>query len=129
LPDGFHWYVLRSVDATLPASDTELAVYTKLPGMIFFSSVHPKRLVGWNNTMILSSGILLSSRQTVTNSHFAEFLLKRASRVVKSFDKLSDRQDAKITESMKKDTARTLGSRSFQVHLIELLRRQKDKFE
>jgi hypothetical protein len=129
LPDGLDWYVLRSVDATLPASDAELAVYTKLPGMIFFSSVHPKRLVGWEKTMISSSGAISSSRQRVTHSRFGDFLLHRAGRVIGSFDKLSDRQDRKIAESMGKDIARTLKSNSFQVYFMELLKREQGEFE
>lgn len=129
LPDGFHWYILRSVDATFPTNNTELAVYTKLPGMIFFSSVHPKKLVGWENTKILDSGIIGTSRQGVTNPRFGAFLLHRACRVIESFDKLSDRQDRKITESIKRNPARALASRSFQVRLMELLKREKGDFE
>jgi hypothetical protein len=125
VPDGFHWYILRSVDATLPASDTELAVYTKLPGMVFFSSVYPEKLVGWENTRILESGVIQSSGQAVRNCRFGNFLLHRAQEVIEPFNDLSDRQDRKIAKSMERDIARTLGSQSSQVHLIELLEREK----
>lgn len=121
LPEGFQWYTLRSVDATLPANDTELAVYTKLPGMFFFSSVHPSNLVGWENTRILGSGVVEASHQRITDPSLGEFLLHRADRVNEAFDDLSDGQRRKIEESMRRNPDRTIESKSFQVHLIELL--------
>lgn len=119
LPEGFHWYILRGIDATIPASSKEVYVYGKLPGMVFFSGVHPARPSGWKNTRILRRGKISASHQVVTHDSFGEFLIDRVMQSWSLLDKISDRQEQRIAESVRMNPLRSLQSRSLQVYLAE----------
>lgn len=119
LPEGFHWYTLRGIDATIPASSREVYVYGKLPGMIFFSGVHPAKPSGWKNTRILQRGRISASDQVVTHGGFGEFLIDRVIQSWNLLRKISDRQEQRIAEGVRKDPLRSLQSHSFQVYLAE----------
>ena len=125
LPEGFHWYALRGIDAAIPASNAEVFVYAKLPGMVFFSGVRPAQPAGWENTQICLEGTISASDQHVTQGTFGEFLLERVRQAWPCLDALSTRQEQKIIEAMTKDRARTRRSQSLQVHLAEWLWKRK----
>lgn len=117
--EGFHWYLLRGIDATVPASSKEVAVYVKLPGIIFVSGVHPKKPDGWMNTKINFHGLISASNQVVDSTWLGEFLLDRVQQSTKLMDSTSMKQNLKIVDSILKDPKRSLGSSSYFVHLVE----------
>jgi hypothetical protein len=113
LPDGFHGYVLRATDLTIPANDYNVFVYVKLPSMVFLSGVFPKQPVGWKNTRIFESGQIGTSNQVVSDEIFGEFFLDRALQGAKLMNHMSDKQKKKITDDIASDPSKSLQSKSF----------------
>jgi len=119
LPEGFHWYILRSIDATLPANSSEVAVYTKLPCIVFFSGVQPSKLTGWKSTQIFQRGTIETASQEVRNIRFGEFLKYRVIEAGRASSAMSEKQEKIVSTTMLKDPDRTIKSRSFEVNFID----------
>ncbi|HKI55482.1 MAG TPA: hypothetical protein VJ987_15260 [Anaerolineales bacterium] len=119
IPEGFHWYTLRGVDGTLPANDTEVYGYVKLPAMAFFSGVTPRRPSKFKNTRIFESGKIRAANQVVLNPVFGEFYLDRARQAWEMTKATSLKQQEKIRETINGNPERNLQSESFRVFLAE----------
>lgn len=119
LPQGFHWYTLRGVDGTLPANDSEVYGFVKLPAMVFFSGILPRRPSKLKNTRILEKGKIIASKQFVSNRVFGEFYFDRAQQAWAMTEKTSGKQIQKIQEAIVNDPEKSLKSHSFQVFLAE----------
>jgi hypothetical protein len=113
LPDGFHGYVLRATDLTIPANDSNVFVYVKLPSMVFLSGVVPNQPAGWKNTEIFESAQISASNQVVSDGIFGEFFLDRAFQGAKLMNHMSDKQKKKITDDISSDPSKSLQSNSF----------------
>lgn len=127
LPEGFHWYTLRAVDTTIPASSKEVYGYVKLPAMIFFTGIFPNRPSGWKNTRLYARGKISASNQIVSNDAFGEFYLDRVQQAERLAAKTSSRQREKISVTIKRDSERNIQSHSFQVFLAEQYWKHKQK--
>lgn len=125
LPDGFHGYLLRATDLTIPANDHDVFAYVKLPSMVFFSGVFPKQPAGWKNTSIFESGRIDSSNQTVSDGIFGEFFLDRVSQGEKLMSYMSDKQKKKITEGIASNPSKSLQSKSFIAVMADQYWKQK----
>lgn len=93
-------YVDRTIDYAIPFGDKRVAIYIKLPGMVFFSGVHPPNPEGWRNTRILNNGRILASEQEVADSFFWQCMKDSAANVTKSMSTMSSRQRRKLQERM-----------------------------
>lgn len=127
LPEGFHWYTLRGVDGTLPANDSEVYGFVKLPAMVFFSGIMPRRPSKLKNTRILEHGKIKASNQIISNRVFGEFYIDRAQQAWAMTEKTSEKQIQKIQEAIVKDPEKSLESHSFQVFLAEQHWKSKQK--
>lgn len=119
VPEGFHWYTLQGVDGTLPANTSEVYAYVKLPAIVFFAGINPRRPAGFKNTRILPSGTIKASNQEVRNRVFGEFLVNRAQEVRKLTRVTSARQQSIIRETALRNPERALNSQSYKVFLAE----------
>jgi len=127
LPEGFHWYTLRATDATLPASESEVYGYVKLPALIFFSGIKPKLPTELTNTFIHEHGKFNVSTQKVHNDVFGDFYLDRVQQAWDRGLTISEKQQMIIQETMERNPEKTLKSESFQVFLAEKYWKPKDK--
>ena len=127
LPDGFHWYTLRSIDTIIPASSKEVYGYVKLPAMVFFTGIYPNRLSGWKNTRIFMRGKISASKQRVSHETFGEFYLDRVQQAERLAEMTSSRQREKIAVAIKSNPQRSVQSRSFQVFIAEQIWKRKQK--
>ena len=117
VPAFTHWYMLRGIDATIASSSKEVAAYTKLPGIIFWSGIYPDRPKGWQNTQIRRSGVMDTSTHRIEANGFGEFLMSRVEIVAQT--QLSEKQQEKLNQSVVKNPERFLKSSSMQVGLAE----------
>jgi hypothetical protein len=127
IPPGFQWYLMRTVDYTLVWGDTRVLTYVKLPGMAFWSAVHPPHVKQWDNTQILDKGRIALPQAADTN--VLQFLLDRAAIYQASLASLSDRQRSAIGRAVLADPGRAAASRSVETIAADraLLQRQSSK--
>jgi len=119
LPEGVAWYMLRSVDMTPVCGDSEVAMFTKLPGMILWSSVTPPDPGGWRGTRIGTHGTLNARKQAIDDPAIGTWLIERAEMAVQQRTRLSGAQQARIEASIRRDPGRFKESASFQAFLEE----------
>jgi hypothetical protein len=93
-------YALGTIDYGIPYGSERVAIYVKIPGMVFFCSVKPPNPVGWRNTQIFNSGRLTTSDQMVTDPWFWEHMRDSVLNVPKSMEAMSDRQKRKLAKRM-----------------------------
>ncbi len=129
LPSGFHWYTLRSVDTTIPASSREVYGYVKLPAMVFFTGIYPHQFVGWKNTRILKHGRLLASKQRVSHDTFGEFYVDRVQQAERLAEMASSKQRENIAATIEGNPERSLQSHSFRVFIAEQIWKHKEKVD
>jgi hypothetical protein len=127
LPEGFHWYNLRAVDGTLPASDSEVYGFVKLPAMVFFSGIMPRQPSKLKNTRILEHGKIKASNQIIANHVFGEFYIDRAEQTSAMIETTSEKQREKIQKSINSNPEKHLNSHSFLVFLAEQYWKSKQK--
>lgn len=108
LPENWYWYMLRGVDGTLPASAGQVWVYTKLPGMIFWSGVNPPATKGWHNTTIGEGGVI-GLPQRMDQPGVADFFT-RIQIAAQASAALSEKQRKRIRETIQRDPARFASS-------------------
>lgn len=116
IPEFTHWYMLRSIDATVAYASKEVYAYTKLPGIVFWSGIYPDQPKGWQNTRIRRSGNI-QTQQTIEDNGFVEFLMGRTQILAKT--QLSERQQEKINQTIAKNPARFIHSESAQIFQTE----------
>lgn len=121
IPVGFHWYTLRGTDATIVSNDQHVFIYGKIPGMIFFSSVHPLHLQGWEKTKIHQRGHMSAGKQKIKDEIFGNFLLDRAQKAMTVGGSLSSRQEQKIVDALLENPERTNNSKTLVILEIEQL--------
>lgn len=129
LPKGFQWYTLRGVDATLVGNDQRVLAYTKLPWMMFASSIHPTKLEGWESTRIEDSGEI-SQPQSIKDGSFGSFFIDRSQLL---YGKIPSRSsggvDTRILKTIEKRPGRYLESQSLEVSLAEAKRAREIRKE
>jgi len=127
VPDGFQWYSLRAVDATLVGNNERVLAYSKFPWMIFASSIHPLNLYGWKNTKIEITGEV-KTPQTLEDGDFGSFLLNRPKLFFESKTKSSSGTiDKRIIKTIQKNPEKYLSSQSLEISLAEAQRRRDKK--
>lgn len=125
----FHWYLLHTTDFTIVYGDTMAYFYVKLPWMIFVISIEPKKLEGWEGTIVNKNGHI-AMPQTVRAAGFAEFLQDRAKLALYSSAGPSDEVATKrIIKVIEKDPERYLTSNIYESWIVERdnVRRKKMK--
>lgn len=126
LPLGLQWYTLRATDIGLVEGIGRLLVYTKLPWMMFVTSLVPPHIEGWNQTLLLKTG-KISTHQEVADPEFGAYLLGRAKQAVGG--RLPKWREAAFVRAVEKDPDRFLESASFQVHMAERDRALRARME
>lgn len=125
VPDGLSWYFLRGADMTTVYSKVMAATYTKIPGMLFWTSVVPPDPGGWRGTRIAAHGTIRQSNQHLGEGAAGEFLMDRVRLVYERVESLSPRQRERIADTVRRDPERAVRSRSFETWLDdERLRRE-----
>ena len=113
LPDRFNSYLLRAIDAEIAYTSKEVFIYTKLPGLIFWSFVEPAHTEGLEGTCIYPRGIIATS-QKLTRVELGNFLMDRAKHADLRVS-MSPKQRQKLANAFLKDPEHTRSSHSFEV--------------
>lgn len=125
----FHWYLLHTTDFTIVYGDTMAYFYVKLPWMIFVISIEPKKLEGWEGTIVDKNGHI-AMPQTVRAAGFAEFLQDRAKFALYSSAGPSDEVATKrMMKVIEKDPDRYLISNIYESWIVERDNVRKKKME
>jgi hypothetical protein len=99
IPSKFNSYVRRGVDISLPSGEWEIYSYVKLPGIVFWTSIHPYWAGGWKGTLVGVEGQLKVPQQ-VDSSVFLQILVSRAEETQEAFAKMSEKQLRKIEAAL-----------------------------
>lgn len=136
VPAGSHektlHYLLRAIDAGIGSGKRTLFVYTKALRSLVFSPIVPGSPAGWTNTRVHAGTGRLVSPQKIAMPGFGDFLM---SRVGEAFEQpLSEKQRARIAETMLQQPGKALQSESYKVHqatkrLIHPAKRNSTKVE
>jgi hypothetical protein len=126
LPDGLSWYLLRAPDGTPVYSGTRTAIYVKLPGMFFWTSITPPDPGGWRGTKINRHGSLRSSNQVLGEPAAGQFLMSRVQTVFKRARELSPKQQERIDAAILGDPQRLLSSKTLEALLDDERIRAED---
>jgi len=116
-PDGFLYYLLRSIDATPAFSRTKLSIYSKVLRIMILAPLSPLHPSGLRNTRVFAGGGAMISPQQL-GGEFGTFLLARAKEVLQ-ISSPSEAQRRKIQDEMLRNPERVLKSESFQVKAAE----------
>lgn len=119
LPEGLAWYLLRAADICPVSGDDEVAMFAKLPGMIFWSSVKPPDPGGWRGTKISKRGTMKAGDQAINDPAIGTWLVDRAAIAVSQRERLSETQRARIEHSLRINPVRLQGSASLRAFLEE----------
>ena len=117
LPRGLSWYLLRAPDAAPVYSQVRTAIYVKLPGMFFWTSVVPPDPGGWKKTKISRRGTLRAKNQAIEERAVGEFLFNRVETVYERLSNLSPRQQQRIAAAIGGNPDRAAESLSVQALL------------
>jgi hypothetical protein len=120
IPTDFKWYTLRAVDSTVIGNKEKALVYSKLPGIMFISTIQPAVLEGWSNTKILENG-KIKQPQIINDTVFAKFLIDRYNWIRDQKPVLTE-PEPRILKTMLRNPDRALESKSFEVMLVEAKR-------
>jgi hypothetical protein len=93
-------YALGSAIHEIPHGKNDLAISVKLPGMIFYSGIHPADPTGWKNTRIFDHGRIGTKDQVVNDQFFWTGMQESTADLAKKMDCMSDRQKQKLNEKM-----------------------------
>jgi hypothetical protein len=118
VPKGINVYMLRSVDGDVAHSSAQLAVYTKLPAILFWSAVQPPAPDGFTGTLIGPRGVI-GSPQTITNPGFAYFVAKRSAMASRLMERMSPGQRAVIDQWYSANRDRVLQSATWKAQLAD----------
>lgn len=107
-------YFVRAIDMDLLRADGDVFTYTKMNRIAIFGFIEMKERNKWRGTKIqLKKGAVGTS-----NFYIPEYLLKylsnRANEIAASFSQISEKQSAKISESIMKDPDRAANSEIFR---------------
>ena len=117
LPEGLSWYLLRAPDATPVYSQVRTAIYVKLPGMFFWTSVVPPDPGGWKGTKIAKHGTVRSKNQRIKEEAIGQFLASRIEMVFRRLSDLSPRQRQRIADAVRDNPERVEASLTIQALL------------
>lgn len=121
IPKKFQWYTMRTMDATTAFTNDMCFIYTKLPAMIFLSTVEPRKVEGFRGTRISIKGVI-GPPQRIEMNGFFEFLIERTKMTTNL--PYSEKQKEKIDASLKGKRECILQSASFQVWFREQQRKK-----
>jgi len=116
LPEGMNEktnnYLLRAIDGTPVYSPKNVAMYSKLGPIAFFSTILPSSLANSNDSKVTLKGTLKTA-QHLKNERINSFsFIKRPNEVFSNY-KISDKQSEKIKKDIIKDPDRAAHSMSF----------------
>jgi len=117
LPEGLAWYLLRAPDGTPVYSAARTAIYVKLPGMFFWTSIVPPDPGGWRGTKIGGRGTLRSKNQVIRERPVGQFLMNRVETVFKRMSDLSPMQRQRINDDIMGNPERAAVSKTFDALL------------
>ena len=116
VPDKTFHYLRRSFDATIMNNSIFISAYTKLPGIILFSTIRPYTATKWKGTRISRKGMITTAQQ-VTDERFGDFIGSRVKFITEA--NLSVKQREQINKSIMANPDRTFNSDSFNTFLME----------
>lgn len=125
IPNNFDWYTLRAIDGCLALGEEIIFAYTKFPGIILVSAIHPPKLEGWVGTRIKRGGGKIAPPQEIACPGFHDFLIDRAKRIFDSG--ISKIQKKRIGETIRSNPERLLFSKSLQVWIAKRMREREGK--
>ncbi len=125
IPNNFQWYLLRAIDACSAQGEEIIFAYTKFPGIILVSAIHPSKLEGWIDTRIKRDGGKIAPPQKISYPGFHEFLIDRAKTSLIS--DMSKIQKEKIRKTISNSPESVLSSKSLEVSLAERVRGRECK--
>lgn len=117
LAEGLAWYLLRAPDATPVYSAARTAIYVKLPGMFFWTSIAPPDPGGWRGTKIGQRGTLRSKNQVIEERPVGQFVMNRVETVFKRMSDLSPKQRQRIDDAIRGNPERAAVSKTFDALL------------
>ena len=117
LAEGLAWYLLRAPDATPVYSAARTAIYVKLPGMFFWTSIAPPDPGGWRGTKIGRRGTLRSKNQVIEERPVGQFVMNRVETVFKRMSDLSPKQRQRIDDAIRGNPERAAVSKTFDALL------------
>ncbi len=126
LPDRFNMYLLRSVDIEIAHTSTEVFVYTKLPGLIFWCFIEPPHSAGLEGTRIYHQGTI-ELPQRLTRLELGNFIMDRAKFVNQMPILMSSKQHQKVVNDLLKDPEHTRASHTFEVIQHDIFRKSNKR--
>ena len=128
--DGIHektnWYMRRSIEWTIAASDTSVFTYAKLADMVFVTAIHPTALQGWTGTRVNQGGVIASPR-TIDDGDFWGFLQSRVEIAFPRTLRPSPARERRFQKAVQKDRKRVLESDSIQIETDQMISRYKQR--
>ena len=125
----FHWYLLHATDFTICTSDKRVYFYVKLPWMAFVISIEPKKMDGWDGTIVNKNGHITTG-QTIADGGFVGFLQDRAKLALYSSKGPSKEVATKrMVKSIKKDPEKYLKSNIYESWIVERNNIRRKKME
>jgi hypothetical protein len=94
-------YAHRTIDCAIAYGAEEVAIYTKLPSMIFYSPIYPTAPTGFKGTYIEQSGTLVAQHQEVADGFFWGYVQDSTEHSATSMASMSEKQKRQLEERMR----------------------------
>jgi hypothetical protein len=120
LPANFNRYLTRSIEMDIVAKKGSAFVYAKMGKLVFIGIIEQPISRQWfGSRLAIKKGTVKPSKYTAPAA-FLDYLTSRASRMNEIMQQLSPKQQAKITETMKKNIDKAAESETFKAMTYDI---------
>jgi hypothetical protein len=110
---GIHTYMLGSVDHIIGYGADTIFAYTKLPGIVFWTTIHPFYAEEWQNTLIAKQGTLQAPQVSATD--LGDMVESRVGKMMTDIGSISERQRQQIHRTLENDPLKFKGSTAWKI--------------
>lgn len=114
LPPNANRYFMRAIDMDVCCGGEAIFTYAKIGRFVVIGFVHEPNVSHWKGSKINANQGIVEPREFTLPRAFTSYMLDKARGMITAFDSISDRQAAKINESMRQDVDRYVASEDFR---------------
>ena len=106
-PPNLNSYLMRTFDADIMATSSEIFVYAKIPGFLMFGHINMKNKTGWRGTKLgFSGGVVGDTGVGLPGYVYRDIIEVKAAAHGKTFEQMSEKQQQRVIEAVKQDPER-----------------------
>lgn len=114
LPPNINRYLMRAIEIYVAYNSMSAITYAKMGRFVLFGFIRPAHPRRWKGTKLNANEGTFGVGHVTLPGFVGTFIMDRSRRLASRFAGISDRQQAKMTESFRRDLDRLSNSDSFR---------------